>query len=101
MILYKYNIFLFIRGLFDGDGCFESGKTFMITKTDSFLNEVNNIIALALNIDHGYIHYYKNKDPRVCDLKFFKQDSVKKIYHWMYDNATIFLERKKEKFNLI
>lgn len=41
------------------------------------------------------------KYPRVCDLKFFKQDSVKKIYHWMYDNATIFLERKKEKFNLI
>lgn len=91
----------FIRGLFDGDGCFESGKHFMITKTDSFLNEVNNIIALALNINHGYIHYYKNKDPRVCDLKFFKQDSVKKIYHWIYDNATIFLERKKEKFNLI
>lgn len=91
----------FIRGFFDGDGCFESGKNFMITKTESILTDINNIIAAILNIEHGHIHYYKNKDPRVCDLKFFKQDSVKKIYHWLYDNATIYLERKKNKFKLV
>nr|DAJ27760.1 MAG TPA: endonuclease [Crassvirales sp.] len=91
----------FIRGFFDGDGCFESGKHFMITKTESILNDMNNIISAILNIEHGKIYYYKNKDSRICDLKFFKQDSVKKIYYWLYDDATIYLERKKDKFKLI
>lgn len=91
----------FIRGFFDGDGCFESGKHFMITKTESILNDMNNIISAILNIEHGKIYYYKNKDSRICDLKFFKQDSVKKIYHWLYDDSTIYLERKKDKFKLI
>lgn len=91
----------FIRGFFDGDGYFESGKHFSLTKTESILNDINNVIAAILNIEHGKIHHYKNKDSRICDLKFFKQDSVKKIYHWLYDDATIYLERKKDKFKLI
>lgn len=89
----------FVRGFLDGDGSVSNNK-FSFTKGDVFLKELNELISSILDIELGHIGYYKNKDSRVCDLRFSKKESCKKIYHWLYDNATIFLERKKNKYIL-
>lgn len=57
-------------------------------------------MSLQINIAYQKIHYYKNKDSRVCNLRFSKKESCRKIYNWLYDNATIFLERKKNKYTV-
>ena len=87
----------FVRGFLDGDGSVYDNY-FAFTKGDAFLKELDEVITTALDIEPGRIYYYKNKDSRVCDLRYAKKDSAKKIYHWLYDNATIFLERKKDKY---
>lgn len=89
----------FVRGFLDGDGSI-SGYCISFTKGDVFLKELNELISSILDIEPGHIQYYKNKDSRVCNLKFSKKESCRKIYNWLYDNATIFLERKKNKYTV-
>jgi hypothetical protein len=90
----------FIRGYFDGDGsvyCLEESGigniSFVGTKNmlEGILNEFKCVIPTTTQI-----HKYKNKD--VYDLKIGGSNYFKKCYNFLYQDATIFLDRKKCKF---
>ena len=92
----------FIRGLFDGDGCITSSGSssstpvFKITGYDYFLAQIRAYMKACLNLkSNAKLSHYANRDPRVCDINFSSFEDAKKIYHYFYDNATIFYEEKR------
>lgn len=99
----KENVLHFIRGYVDGDGCLttylNSKKTSIRTElslvgTESFLNSVNKLFQ-----NKGYIQNKSSKgwDNKAFNLSFSSVPS-RKIARYLYENATIYLDRKYEKF---
>ena len=95
----------FIRGYFDGDGSVfisneKHWRNGTITKvihyrfigTKDFLNEVNNQIGLSGNISCG-----KNTG-KASELCFKRKKKLIPFYKYLYENATIWLPRKREIF---
>lgn len=95
----------FIRGLFDGDGCIYTGEqnarkkyTFIITGNNTLIYKVQEVLIKECNIS-------KTKLPRANDspentISIFTQGKkdVLSIREWIYKDAEMYLERKKEKF---
>lgn len=81
----------FIRGYFDGDGDFESkSQVFRIAGRTIFLE--NLIEVLPVNCSNCRLEINKNeKSSRII----FKSASRENIINYLYKNATIFLERKR------
>lgn len=101
----------FIRGYFDGDGCITSyvhkrkitpDNTFSIVGTESFLTSVIYIIKCELNIQVNKL-YTRHPERNHCIRSFFISGNTncKKIREWLYKDSTIYLNRKKDKFDLI
>jgi hypothetical protein len=91
----------FIRGLFDGDGCLTFSLdrnyrryTFSIVGNEELMIGVKNIVKNQIGIDLGFgkmkmIHYiYKRGNQQIMTL-----------LNWLYDDSTVFLNRKNKKFN--
>jgi hypothetical protein len=92
----------FIRGLFDGDGNITSGPTFRITGYHIFMAQIHTLLNISCNLNsRTSLKYYPEKDPRICDLCFGGPNLCTKIFHYLYDNATICLQRKFEKFKTL
>ena len=36
----------------------------------------------------------------VFNLRYINNDDINKLYNYMYENATIYLKRKKDKFDI-
>ena len=105
----------FIRGYFDGDGSvfLKENKRFLKTKeypegylwenlsigvsmvgTSSFLESVAQYLR-PLTGQRGNVREDKKKH---CSSFLFSRNSCLNIYHYFYDDATIWLERKKKVF---
>lgn len=97
----------FVRGFFDGDGCI-SKYTKTITKrfslvftSEIFMYQINNIlkkeipeISITINKKIGKtINYY------ITNISL-GGNKLEKMYNYLYDDSTIFLKKKKQKFNL-
>lgn len=95
----------FIRGYFDGDGSVfisneKHWRNGTITKvihyrfvgTEDFLNEINNQIGLSGNLTHS-----KNTG-KAAELCFKRKKKLIPFYKYLYENATIWLSRKREIF---
>lgn len=89
----------FIRGYFDGDGCISYGNkehtipTYQILGTKEFLEDVMK----HLNIKETLFHNHHDKD----NLTMYIHSSNKKamqLFHKLYDNCSIYLNRKYERF---
>lgn len=85
----------YIRGFFDGDGSFswnkntKQGMVKIVSHKRNILDEINSLFP------QGKIYYFKNRD--IYSLEFSTMSSI----HFMnkiYENSTIELERKKQKF---
>lgn len=92
----------FIRGYFDGDGCItQSGKypMFNIVSTKSFVTSIQNIFIeeLGLSKTKLSIRHPENKN-NIRTLMYGSFGNCVPIYHYLYDNSSIFLKRKKDKF---
>jgi hypothetical protein len=92
----------FIRGYFDGDGCIsfvpKSYETrISICGTDSFLRRMNSILETECGIRISRII----QQDKIHKLEFGNIPNVIKFREWMYTNATVFLERKREKFDSV
>lgn len=89
----------FIRGFFDGDGCIhvhknEKSKTFsMYSVSSSFLIRIKDIIEQETEIK---LHYYTQDNGHIISI--MKKNDIEAIFHYLYDNATTYMNRKKEKF---
>lgn len=85
----------FIRGYFDGDGSFSfnpnnhSNKTQIVTASDEF----KKFIIDELEYNNITIKLYSQIKLQIQN----KMDN-NKFYHYIYDEAKIYLKRKKEKY---
>ena len=94
----------FIRGCLDGDGWWRThknnGKDYVteirvgMCGTPVFIKEMFDIIKEKCNITSG--SYYVRKSGKTADFEFCAKKDVNKIVDYLYKNATIFLDRKKE-----
>lgn len=85
----------FIRGYFDGDGCVyarPNGNGINFVGTQSILEWIQKEIDV----------YPKKLVPcgKAYQFSFASKKDVARFYHYIYDQATVYLPRKKNKFVL-
>lgn len=95
-ILKERYISHFIRGLFDGDGCIYIGERCKVwsiyTASEKMKNQlVENILKYTKIICRVY------KQGNGYTITFSKKQDILTIRDFLYKNATVFLERKKDK----
>lgn len=103
----------FIRGYFDGDGTVFMDRKWLKSNicsiNENFLIEIQAILNDENIESRINVEIRKNKKYKVPQgisencvnmyrLYVSKQEALKKFYHYLYDDATIYLERKKFKF---
>lgn len=101
----KFNIPLnrdIIRGIFDGDGCVSiSNKGKKVTGCRFSIATNSSDFALqlkeALITFRPTINCFKNLNV----VNVHRKEENIKLYHYLYDNATYFLERKKIKYGCL
>ena len=90
----------FIRGYWDGDGWIKEGKgtnRFNI----GFVAGQNMIDYLDENLP-THLSVYKLKcNDNVLSMESGKHSTIQDMYHYLYKDATIYLDRKKDKFENI
>lgn len=94
----------FMRGYFDGDGCVSYcglGKNrikkqlrFNILGTKKFLENYQSILEHTCSINHNNI----SKKNNIFSLSYSGNNVVGKIYNFLYKDATMWLNRKRDKF---
>jgi hypothetical protein len=88
----------FIRGYFDGDGSFSKGSgheyVFKICGTKEMLEELGQRIGFP---NRKFTKRHKDKKNNY-QLEIGGRQQVLKIGNYMYNNATIFLERKHKRY---
>lgn len=115
----------FIRGLFDGDGCVWNGKRKIMKVKDTskecgyrekivhnvkftytgnflFVSELQNILCNILGFSKTKLNFSKAKETKhICTMEYSGRKQMTKFYNYLYNNATIFSEQKKLKFEEI
>ncbi len=90
----------FIRGYFDGDGCCYNNGKYRVWSIHSgstqLIQQIKNEIESSLNIKSLRL-YSKNTNNN--SLYTGKKEVIDNIKHYLYDDATIYLERKYNKFS--
>lgn len=95
----------YIRGYFDGDGCFYCDKNFqnqiwyICGARKNVLDWIEKILVNQLGILSTGVKVaktLKNGDP-FYQLSFYRGDSIKRIFENLYIDNTICLERKYQK----
>ena len=94
----------FVRGYFDGDGCItlqnsNHNRSAMINMvgTKMFLEKVADIIQSTLDVEVGIERDMRAREP-ICTLRCSRRRDVIKILNWLYDGATIYMQRKYDKY---
>lgn len=99
--LEKYLYRHFIRGYFDGDGSISKrsdrkiGHILRLSGRKDFLNSIGKLMTNELDLKPKKPH----SDKTIYALSYSDFKEVNKIYDYLYNNAEIYLSRKKEKFN--
>lgn len=83
----------FIRGYFDGDGCIS--RSFEITSDGHMLHQIQQILMSACDLKATQIRYRKHS----YNLRYGGKLQLERIFHYLYDNATIYMQRKYDKFH--
>jgi hypothetical protein len=88
----------FVRGYFDGDGSFskcKSGYRVSVCGTAEFLEELGINIGFP---NHKLSKRHKTRNVNNFTLEIGGRLQVLKIGDYMYNNATVFLERKHNRY---
>lgn len=88
----------FLRGVFDGDGCYYLGdKKISISLIGSkiFITQIRDYLMDKLNIV-GSLSSSKGSD-KIYNIYYSKRIDLFKLIKYIYNDATIFLERKYKK----
>lgn len=93
----------FIRGYFDGDGSISYSEkgglcypNFSIVGTWDVCNNIYNIF---MNLSDSIKLYIEKYGENTFKVRSGSQKNCLSIYKYMYENATIYLERKKDMFS--
>lgn len=93
----------YIRGYFDGDGGFylsynkyhnTNNLTFELVSNIYIITDIYNILVDECNLNKTKIELRNNNISRI---RWAGRDQISRIFHYLYDNSTIYLERKKLK----
>lgn len=99
----------FIRGYFDGDGCVtisekseKNSRRFTIGFTGAiqFIEQLKKILLNVLNVEFNKVVFEK-RNKVTSSIHLRKYSKLNDFYDKLYDDATIFLKRKKEKYEKI
>ena len=89
----------YIRGFIDGDGCFYINKNNpkkknleIVAFDETILLDIQNEFSKNGIVSKIYTKQNGNKK-----LGVYSNNSLMKLYHYLYDDATIFMKRKHEK----
>ena len=88
----------FIRGYFDGDGTVyidKDGLKFGFYGQHYLLNDIKNVLIKDIGLANRKIH---DKET-LSMVTFSRKQDIQNFYDYIYKDATIFLKRKKNKFN--
>lgn len=91
----------FIRGYFDGDGSVsgDKQKQFNLVGTINFLLPLQQILIEELGFSKTKLDQrHKERDNEIRALRYCGINQCIKFRDWLYKDATIYLERKKELF---
>lgn len=94
-----------IRGIFDGDGNFFYSKkgreyhAFSFCGTHRLMSDISDKL-MELSIIDLKPNVYDYKDRNLSEIKIRSIKNIKSFGDWIYKDATIFLKRKKDKFDL-
>ncbi|MDF2673991.1 MAG: hypothetical protein K0R09_2259 [Clostridiales bacterium] len=95
----------FIRGYFDGDGSLVLSKNsinFKICGTKEFLSRLFDIFNSVSIYDFKYNLYKRKKDDKNnYYISYGGKQKTYSILNFLYGNSTVYLDRKKEKYNLL
>lgn len=92
----------FVRGYFDGDGSVSNGKTAKVDVmgTISFLLPLQDILFKELSLNRTVLNQrYKERDNEIRSLQIGGNNQCITFRDWLYKDATIYLERKKNVFD--
>ena len=98
----EYLIHHFMRGYFDGDGCIckNSQLNFSVIGTPEFLNEYEKNILKAINRENPNKRQRRyDWEDRTENIQYGGNKQCLKIFQFLYKDATIYLQRKYDKFN--
>lgn len=92
-----------VRGIFDGDGCISTAHQVSFTGNFQILSSIQKYLEETINVNKTKIyskkHISKTNVITYChSFSFSSKKDVTNFYHLIYDNATIYLSRKKDKF---
>ena len=98
----------FIRGVFDGDGCvYVNYKTKRCSiewlAPEQMGRTIQDYLIKYCGASNNKIKtsYTDANGNKIVTIRFSGNDQVPRIADWLYKDATIFLERKKTKFDEI
>ena len=95
----------FIRGLYDGDGCIYIGKNRVVVDfvgTEMLADGIAHIINDVFNLNIKFSKYKGKKHKKtICSMRINRKQDVLKFLDFIYKNASIFIKRKHDKYNLI
>lgn len=84
----------FIRGYFDGDGCISNGQWSIYGASQMFVSQIKQVLEQEAKIT---LHEYpQGENGR--RLVLYKKEYINKLYKYLYDGASIFMDRKRCKF---
>lgn len=87
----------YIRGLYDGDGvCSKNGQYLRVgycAYRKEFVEGFQNYLSLQLGVPKNQLFNTGN----CWQCSWGSRQDLEKVYHFLYDNATIFLSRKQQK----
>lgn len=100
----------FLRGLFDGDGCYSidnryvtkypdmavPGLIYVLLNEEEHAKQIQDSICMATNLNHTNIIKKTGNGSRVVyKLIWSGTNNIVTLRNWLYTDATIYLQRKK------
>lgn len=85
----------FLRGLFDGDGGIHSSGIISMSGTHDIVSKFTSIIRENVEINYGSRIY---ESANIFQVRFTSRRDVIKILKYLYNDATIYIDRKYELF---
>ena len=100
----------FIRGYFDGDGCIsyreskcitndkEYNKKYIVSSIVGTYNFLDNLKNILNRYDVNFKFNKSSNCGKASEIRLERQYELLNFYNYIYNDATIYLNRKKEKF---
>jgi len=93
----------FIRGYFDGDGgvqyYYKNGLSVDFTGTENMILSIQDILIENCKLNKTKLRIrHPERNNNIRSLNYCGNGNTKKIYDYIYNDASLYLKRKKNKF---